>query len=126
VNAPRPRRGPRPAGHVGPLHDPDVPTPGFYRIRLRKGAPHSAVRIWLGSSIDPATGIESEERPLLWQSTINGERVPLERVWPGCASDPIDREEHDRIVRRNATLDEDSPFYDPRRPVDLASAPPPF
>ena len=106
--------------------DPDVPTSGFYRIRQRKGAPDSAVRIWLGAAIDPATEQEVEERSPMWQASIDGQRVPLERVWPGCAREPISEAEHNRLVERNATLDEESPFYDARRPVDLATAPPPF
>lgn len=107
------------------LHDPEIPTAGCYRTKLRKGAPDSAVRIWLGPSLDPATGEEMTERGAQWQCTVNGQRVPLESVWPGCARDPITREEHDRLVTLNATLDEMSPFYDARKPIDLATAPPP-
>lgn len=106
--------------------DADVPVEGFYRIKLTKGAPDSAVRIWLGAGVDPETEREVEERPLMWQASINGQRVPLERVWPGCARDPISAEEHDRLKARNDTLDEESPFYDARQPVDLSTAPPPF
>lgn len=120
------RIAPRIAAYRGPLLDPDVPTPGCYRITQRRGAPTSAVRIWLGHPFDPDTGEEMTDRGYRWQASVNGQRVPLEQVWPGCARNPITAEEHDRIVERNRTLDEDSPFYDPRRPVDLASAPPPF
>lgn len=110
----------------GPSFDPDIPAPGFYRVRLRLGAPDSAIRIWLGPSIDPATGEESQERGWFWQCTINGQRVPLERCWPGCAREPISEAEHDRICARNRTMDEESPFFDPARPIDLGRAPPPF
>ena len=106
--------------------DPEQPTPGCYRVRLRRGAPDSAVRIWLGNSIDPVTGEEMSERPLLWQAELNGQRVPLEQVWPGCAKAPIDRAEHDRIVERNRTLDDTSPFYDPTRPIDIGRSAPVF
>lgn len=106
--------------------DPEIPTPGCYRIRLRKGAPDSAIRIWLGPSIDPATGEEVQERGFRWQCTLNGIRVPFEDHWPGCARDRISRQEHDEIVERNKTLDETSPFYDPRQPIDIGCAPPPF
>jgi hypothetical protein len=111
-----------------PTHffDPEVPQPGCYRVNLRKGAHDSAVRIWLGHPVDEATGEEMLERPFMWQCTINGQREPLERFWPGCARDPITREEHDRLVERNRTMDEASPFYDPIRPINLGSAPPPF
>jgi hypothetical protein len=120
------RTGERSRGHAGPVHDPDVPTPGCYEIRLRKDAPTSAVRIWFGPSTDPATGEEMLERSSFWQCTLNGQPVPLEQCWPGCARQPISREEHDRIVLRNDTLDPSSPFYNPRRPIDLGTAPPPF
>lgn len=110
----------------GPAHDPDIPTAGFYRVRIRRGAPDSAVRIWLGHSIDPATGQENKERPFFWQCTLNGQRVPLEQCWPGCAREEISEAEHNRICKRNRTLDPDSPFYDARRPIDLGRSPPPF
>jgi hypothetical protein len=110
----------------GPAFDPDTPTPGFYRVTLRKGAPASAVRIWLGPSLDPATGEETRERGWFWQCTLNGARVPLEQCWPGCARQSISQEEHDRIVERNRDMDPESPFYDPLKRVDLRSAPAPF
>jgi hypothetical protein len=110
----------------GPGLDPEIPAPGCYRVRIRAGAPFSAVRVWLGHSIDAATGEEMHERPLHWQCTLNGQRVPLERCWPGCAREQISREEHDRIVGLNATMDEESPFYDPARRIDLRNAPAPF
>lgn len=118
LGTPRPPRG--------PSVDPETPTPGCYRVTMRRGAPASAVRIWLGYGYDEATGEESRERPMFWQATVNGQRVPLEQCWPGCAREPISREEHDRLVERNRTMDEESPFYDPRRRVDLRSAPGPF
>jgi hypothetical protein len=114
------------AGPRGPSYDPEIPTPGCYRVKLRRDAPDSAVRIWLGPSIDPATGQEVQERSWFWQCEVNGQRVPLEQCWPGCARQPISREEHDRIVARNRTMDPSSPFYDPRKPIDLGRAPPPF
>ena len=109
----------------GPAFDPDVPTPGCFRVRLRKGAPDSAVRIWLGHGVDEVTGEEAIERPYHFQCTLNGARVPLEQCWPGCARDFISRDEHDRIVERNRTMDDASPFYDVNKRVDLSSAPPP-
>jgi hypothetical protein len=120
------RTGPRSAGHSGPVYDPDVPVAGHYRWRMAPGAPFSAIKIWLGHSIDPETLEEMSERPLLWQCTLNGQRTELQRFWPACARDPLSLEEHDRIVARNATPDEASPFYDPRAPINLATAPPPF
>jgi hypothetical protein len=118
------RLGP-PLPSRGRAFDPDVPTPGCYRVRLRRRAADSAVRIWLGHGVDEATGDEASERPLHWQCSLNGARVPLEQCWPGCAREPITREEHDRIVERNRTMDEASPFYSPTQRIDLSTAPPP-
>lgn len=119
------RLGPR-APSRGPMLDPEIPSVGCYRVSLRRGAPASAVRIWLGYSIDPESGVEMRERPMHWQCELNGQRVPLEQCWPGCAREQISREEHDRIVQRNRTMDADSPFFDARRPIDFGRAPPPF
>lgn len=83
------------------------------------------MRIWLGHPIDEATGEEMTERPFHFQCTLNGARVPLEQCWPGCARQVISREEHDRIVERNRTMDDQSPFFDPSRRVNLFHAPPP-
>lgn len=126
MNAYTNRQGQR-AAERGPSYDPDTPVPGCYRIRLTKGGPPVALRIWLGPSIDPATGEEVQERGFRWQCCVNdAERVPVEDYWPGCARDPITREEHDRIARESRTLDAGSHFYDPRRPIDRLSAPLPF
>src|SRR5438128_624272 len=59
------------SGARGPVYDPDIPTTGCYEVTLRKGAPTSAVRIWLGPSIDPATGEEGQERGWFWQCELN-------------------------------------------------------
>lgn len=120
------RRGIARPTNRGPALDPDVPETGCYRIRLRRGAPWSAVRIWLGRPVDPATGEEMSERGFRWQATLNGAPADLYDLWPGCARERISCEEHDRIAQQNATMDEDSPFFDPRKPIDLRSAPAPF
>jgi hypothetical protein len=80
-----------------------------------------------GSATPSTPTLARDARPrLLWQAELNGcERVDLWNYWPGCARRSISREEYDRIAKRNATMDEESPFYDPRRPVDLFTAPPP-
>lgn len=109
----------------GPGFDPDVPVAGFYRIKLRKGAADSALAIWYGPTPDP-DGYGALERPLAWQAMLNGAPVDVFDYWPACATDPITRDEHNRIVTRNRTMDAKSPFYDPKRKVDLNSAPPPF
>lgn len=120
------RRGEAERRSRGPLLDPEMPEVGCWRIVLRKGAPASGIRIWLGRPRDPETQEEMLERPFSWQAELNGAPVDLWDYWPGCAREPISREEYDRLKARNMTMDEESPFFDPRRPIDLFNAPTPF
>jgi len=120
------RRGNRAPARTGPAFDPDVPSAGFYRYRLRRGGPFVALRYWLGPPLDPETGEEMDRSPR-WQCRLNGtELVPVERYWPQCARDPIDQREHDRLCELHRTLDEASPYYDARRPFDRLTNPLPF
>ncbi|QEH79910.1 hypothetical protein EIK56_17935 [Sphingomonas sp. C8-2] len=83
--------------------DPDAPIPGYYRMRLRSGGVFVAIRIWFGQppnhehAIDPTTA-RVLDRSYRWQATANGEIIPLDRVWPQCAADPIDEAEARRLV----------------------------
>ena len=120
------RRGTLRPSYRGATVDPDVPQAGCYRVRLRSGAPWSAIRIWLGFPTDPETGEEMTERPYNWRCELNGSPVDLHSYWPGCAREPLSREEHDRIVALNRDMNPESPFFDPLRKIDLNSAPPPF
>lgn len=121
---PRPRLGIARAPR-GPSFEPDLPVEGCYRVRLRCGAADSVIRIWLGPPANPETGEPMTERSPAWQAELNGQAVDVFAYWPGCARDPVSREEHDRLVARNATLNDASPFYDPKRPIDLFNADPP-
>ena len=84
--------------------DPDAPIAGYYRMRLRSGGVFVAIRIWFGQppnhehAIDPTTA-RVLDRSFRWQATANGEIIPLERVWPQCADDPIDEAEARRLVK---------------------------
>jgi hypothetical protein len=107
--------------------DAEIPTVGTYRVRMRRDGPPCAVRIWFGAPVDPATGeAMTETRGASFQATLNGAAVELDKVWPGCARDPIDKAEHDRIARLALTTDEDDPFYDPRRRIDPLTSALPF
>ena len=122
----RKRAAPRPSNR-GPALDPETPVPGCYEVRLVRGGPPVALRIWLGPPLDPATGAEVPERGVRWQCQLNGnELVPIEDWWPGCARRPINRAEHDRIARASLTMDRAAIFYDPRRRINRLTAPPPF
>ena len=120
------RRG-VPACKLGPAYSPEQPVAGCYRIRLRKGGPFAALRIWLGPTLDPETGEEMENRGYRWQARLNGsELVPIGDHWPGCARDPISEGEHDRLCQLSRTMDPDHPFFDPKKPINRLKSPMPF
>lgn len=109
--------------------DPNNPEPGFYKMRLRRGAVPVGVRIWWGPPVDPWTGEEVPERGDRLQASINGENVELERVWPSCAREPSTESEHDYLIglqQWGQQHDPDGPHANPNKPVDLLSAPLPF
>lgn len=123
---PRSNRKGRATSKRGPSYDPDTPTAGFYKVHLTRGGPPVALRYWLGPLLDPDTG-EEMDRGNRWQCRVNGNQlVPVERYWPGCAREPISREEHDRLCELNATLDPANPYYDARRPINRLKTPMPF
>lgn len=108
--------------------DPDTPIAGHYRMRLRSGGVFVAVRLWHGAPIEPWTG-ETMDRAPRWNATINGKWCEVERVWPRCAADPIDIAEYDHLCGLQAWAAENAPnsaFADPRRKLDMLSAPLPF
>lgn len=113
---------------VGQGFDADVPTAGFYRFRLRRGAVPVGIRIWFGAPLDPVTG-EEMDRSHRWQAHCNGSYIDLARVWPGCADEPIDEREYRHLCRLQEWGEQhapDSPQADPTRPVDLLTAPIPL
>jgi hypothetical protein len=108
--------------------DPDRPVAGFYRTKLRRGAVPVGIRIWFGVPLDPVTGEELDRSPR-WQATANGRYIDLERVWPGCADEPIDEAEHRYLCSLQAWGEQhapDAPHADPTRAVDLLTAPIPL
>lgn len=115
---------------TAPVH-PEIPTAGFYRMKLRRGAAWVPVRIWFGPSLDPDTGAEREDRPWLWHAEVNGEvGDPWETgAWPYCAGEPIPEADYRFLRDRNEwsrRYDAGSPEANPRRRVDLSKLPPVF
>lgn len=113
-----------PAGMAG--FDPDVPTAGFYRMRLRSGGAFVGVRIWYGQPLDPDTR-EPMDRSLRFQAEINGRYAELDRVWPGCARDPIDEAEYRHLIKVQKWANQHAPgsgLDDPAgRRIDPLSSP---
>lgn len=109
-------------------YDPDTPVAGFYRFRMRSGAALCGVRIWHGAPLDPVTG-EVLDRSHRWQAVVNEKPVLLERVWPKCAADPVDRHEYEYLCTvqewavKNAPH---SPQANLNHRINPLTAPPPF
>lgn len=106
----------------------DQPIAGYYRMTLRKGGHPVGIRIWHGQPLDPVTG-EPMDRSLRWQATANNRPVDLDRVWPQCLRNPINRAEHDYLAAKQDWAERAAPetaIADPRRRVDLLTAPAPF
>lgn len=117
------RVGVAPAGSFSP----DDPVEGLYRVRLVRHGPFVGVRIWYGQPLDPVTR-DPLDRSLRWQATVNGDDIPLERVWPACAEARIDRPEYDRLCalqkwgRDNGV----EAFSNPRKGTSPLKSPLPF
>jgi hypothetical protein len=111
------------------------PTPGLYALRLVRGGPLVAVRIWHGAAVIAG---EEQDRAPGWYCEIDGRTdrwdkeqqclVPLEidRAWPFCARRPIPQRdylymlEHARWTREHRP---DDPKARPREPVDFHTLP---
>lgn len=105
--------GKRPATHE------DEPQAGWYRRRLVKGGPWAAARIWLVQEIDPATG--ELLAPETFACVVAGERRSAYREWTYLASNPVTREEHDRL---EAARKADPRMAAVLAPFDILAAPP--
>lgn len=78
-----------PLAHIAPTGD--EPRAGFYRLRQVKGGPWVGVRIWHGPPVDPERPLRLLDRSWRWQACLDGRRCPVDRVWPWCVAEPIDR-----------------------------------
>lgn len=108
--------------------DPDTPVAGYYRMRLRSGGALVGVRIWHGAPLDPVTG-EVMDRSYRWQALANGAPIPLERVWPKCAAEPIALSEYQYLSSVQAWAKQhapNSPQANPLIRINPLTAPTPF
>lgn len=107
----------------------DDPTPGFYKTRLRSGAPPVGIRIFFDHPKEPGTDELLTERGKRWQAEMNGKPIDLERVWPQCSGAPITAAEYRYFADSHAHAVEHDPF-DPRstphRRTDWDTATPTF
>lgn len=103
--------------------NPGLPIDGFYIMRLVKRGPWVPVRIWFGSSFDPATG-EWCDRSYLWRCCIDGEQRNIWEAWPACSGEPITAAEYRYRRQRSLHMrqhEPDQPEARPRRPVDYGT-----
>ncbi len=101
------------------------PTAGLYRMRLVKGGPWCAVRIWNGFGNDPVTG-EILERCWIWRAEINGREVVIDRAWPWCAGHPITQPELEYLLAMHRHATKHAPHMpeaNPREKIDLHKMP---
>ena len=116
------------------------PLPGFYVMRLRRGAPLVPALIYqfCPMVLPQPTAIHGPHpdewcRPLdrcpRYGALIDGKPVPIDRVWTARSLRPVSPEEYAfRIgpLRRWARAHPAMPEARPERPVDLAALPPLF
>lgn len=122
--------GDRSHGPVVVVGAVDVTTPvaGYYRTKLRGGGVLVGIRLWHGAPVDPVTG-EELDRSWRWQAEANGEPLDFDRVWPGCAGDPITEQQYRGYVAQQRWAQQhapDSSFADPRKRHDPLTALLPF
>ena len=101
------------------------PVEGWYRHKLRSGAVAVGVRIFFGPPCDPDTGEELDRAPRM-QAHVNGRYVELDRVWPQCASHPIDEAEYAYLSSLQEWAEQHSPASpeaNPRKAVNWLTAP---
>jgi hypothetical protein len=116
------------------------PRPGFYVMRLQRGAPLVPALIYqLCPMVIPQPTTVDGPNPYEWcrpldrspryGAQIDGKRVPVERVWTASSLRRIGAEEYAfRMgpLRRWARTHPEMPEARPESPVDLAALPPLF
>lgn len=97
----------------------------YFRTRLTKDAPLSALHVWRGYPTDPDTGETLYERPQLWRAMLNGKHVPIEDVMieidgatglPAIKGEPCDEIEYLRILKTYQWAQEHAPHLPEARP----------
>jgi len=116
------------------------PQPGFYVMRLKRGAPLVPALIYqpCPMTIPQPTAVDGPHpddwcRPLdrsrRFAAQIDGKRADLDRVWFARSLRPVSRDEYGfRIgpLRQWARANPQMPEARPEQPVDLAALPPLF
>lgn len=110
------------------MNDAGEPRAGYFKTRLVRGGPKAGVRLFYGPPRDPHTG-EEMDRSWRWQAEVNGQREELDRVWPGCMREEIDKTEYNYLSRTQKhalSTDPYNPLASPKKAVDWETASPPL
>lgn len=100
--------------------------PGFYKMQLATRSVWSPVRIWRGFGWEIG-GFHFREVMVDWRALLNGVVVPLRRVWPACAWEPITMGEYRFLLAMRRYARRHAPQLPEARPyqrIDFASLPP--
>jgi len=106
----------------GEQRDPDKPEPGFYAVKLVKGGPE------VGALIDKVGGfwLAKIEEDWVGEPTDDPQLADgVQQIW--LFGRRITAQEHDFMLARAAYArhhDPQSPWANPRKPLDLKSIPP--
>ena len=111
----------------------DKPQPGLFKMRLVRGGPWVAARIFYEPATDPLTG-EALDRSYYWRATIDGRLIKepstdpfeadVDRVW--IYGRPIDQAEFDHLSGVSTWAKEHSPTSpeaEPGKAVNLLTVP---
>lgn len=99
----------------------DEPVAGWYAVRMTRGGPLVAARLWYGPPLDPEPPHEPLDRSYRWQGLKAGQECSLEDLWPFCASSPITEATYEHMLAVQAWAENhapDAPEANPRAAVD--------
>lgn len=107
-----------------------VPQVGYWLVRLRKGGPRvpAAIR-WIHTTHEPGRPSNKMERSPFLAAFIMDDPVSLDEVVFARKIETISEEEYQyRVALGHWTAEHapDEPLANPRRPIDLLKAPPPW
>lgn len=107
----------------------DIIEAGWYWTRQVRGGPRMAARIWWGFPTW-MTEEETTDRQPAWNAEVDGQpHDDVDGLWVWVADKKIDQAEYDYLLARShhaRTWDPSMPEADPKKPIDLNRAKPPF
>ena len=102
----------------------DRPVPGFFKMRLAKGAPEVAALIFIACPLDPFYGFPMD-RPRHIEAMINGKPSDVDRVWLS-KSVRITQAEYEYLIADRAWAKEyapETPEAEPNKALNILEIP---